>query len=127
MTEVMLKPSAQSTVFRRTLRDQDGKELSTLEFYPGKPLSVTADVLKFLEPDLGHALVEVRRDADGTIRVKHPGAEESKPEPSDETVYDMKPAKAEDKAEGGRPNADEAKHGKAEHTPEVKKTHKPHK
>ncbi len=66
MPLVMLKKDWPGT-FRRSIRDDKGKIISTLEFNPGEPVDISYDQLPAIEKDMFHALLPVTVDAKGHI------------------------------------------------------------
>ena len=71
MTLIMLRRSAHGP-FRRSVRDERGNILYTLEFQPGAPLDLAGADLDAVAGDIGHALVEVGLDEKSRPRPLHP-------------------------------------------------------
>lgn len=62
-THVVRRPGARS-VFTRSVRDDDGNVVDTLEFTPEQPLELTPEQLSAVQEDLGIALAIVEPDTD---------------------------------------------------------------
>jgi hypothetical protein len=72
---VMHLGGAPGAIFRRSVRDQNGNILRTLEFPQGKSVEVSKDDLEAIRKDLGNALHVCECHTPETDRVIYSGSE----------------------------------------------------